>query len=80
MLIKYLILDSMPLETLFNSSKYGFEFKLGSKMSPKYLTWLSDLRHNRNTKTQLVSYSFLQENGTVTTKLVFSMFSDNLLA
>ena len=46
MLTKYIILDSsqLPLETLlFNSCKYDFKFKLGSKMSPKHLTCLSDL-------------------------------------
>ena len=39
MLTKYIILDGshLPLETLlFNSCKYGFKFKLGSKMSPKH--------------------------------------------
>ena len=39
MLTKYIILDSsqIPLETLsFNSCKYGFKFKLGSKMRPKH--------------------------------------------
>ena len=68
MLTKYKFLDStqIPLETsLFNSCKYDFKFKLGSKMSLKHLTWLSDLTEIiiRGTMIQLVRYSSLWENG-----------------
>ena len=37
MLTKILDSSQIPLETLsFNSCKYGFKFKLGSKMRPKH--------------------------------------------
>ena len=78
----YLTSDStpIPLETLLlNSCKYGFQFKLESKMSPKYLTWLSDLSDVLEIL-RFNLWAILLCGEWDDTKLVFSMFKDNLLA
>ena len=77
----YLTSDStpIPLETLLlNSCKYGFQFKLESKMSPKYLTWLSDLSDVLEIL-RFNLWAILLCGEWDDTKLVFSMFKDNLL-
>jgi len=85
MFMKYLILNSspVPLETLlFNSYKYSFEFKCGSKWGPKYLTWSPDLTDILEilSLNLHVSYS-LGENRMEDHKTVFfPMFRGNLLA
>ena len=77
-----LILDSTPIPLemfLLNSCKYGFQFKLESKMSLRYLTWLSDLTDILEIlRFNLWAIRLCGEWNT--TKLVFSMFRDNLLA
>ena len=79
-----LILDTcstpIPHEIfLLNSCRNGFQFKLESKMSPKYLTWLSDLTDIL--EIQLTSYSSLRRmEYHKASFFFFSIFKDDLLA